>query len=34
GTDWGEEGYIMMQRGVEAAEGLCGIAMEASYPTA
>ncbi|WJX49908.1 hypothetical protein P8452_36286 [Trifolium repens] len=34
GTDWGEEGYIRMQRGVDAAEGLCGIAMEASYPTA
>ncbi|CAI8588567.1 unnamed protein product [Vicia faba] len=34
GTDWGEEGYIMMQRGVEAVEGLCGIAMQASYPTA
>ncbi|WJX43870.1 hypothetical protein P8452_30918 [Trifolium repens] len=34
GTDWGEEGYIMMQRGVDAAEGLCGIAMEASYPIA
>ncbi|XP_020233033.1 senescence-specific cysteine protease SAG39 [Cajanus cajan] len=34
GTEWGEEGYIRMQRGVSAAEGLCGIAMEASYPTA
>nr|CAL64936.1 putative cysteine protease 8 [Trifolium pratense] len=34
GTDWGEEGYIMMQRGIEAAEGICGIAMQASYPTA
>ncbi|KAM1067390.1 senescence-specific cysteine protease SAG39-like [Malus sylvestris] len=34
GTQWGEEGYIRMQRGVEAREGLCGIAMEASYPTA
>ncbi|CAN6547526.1 unnamed protein product [Malus baccata var. baccata] len=34
GTEWGEEGYIRMQRGVEAKEGLCGIAMEASYPTA
>ncbi|KAM7514589.1 hypothetical protein LguiA_004172 [Lonicera macranthoides] len=34
GTSWGEEGYIRMQRGVAAAEGLCGIAMEASYPTA
>ncbi|XP_027911258.1 senescence-specific cysteine protease SAG39-like [Vigna unguiculata] len=34
GTEWGEEGYIRMQRGVAAQEGLCGIAMMASYPTA
>jgi KDEL-tailed cysteine endopeptidase len=34
GADWGEEGYIRMQRGIDAAEGLCGIAMQASYPTA
>ncbi|KAD3642061.1 hypothetical protein E3N88_31285 [Mikania micrantha] len=34
GASWGQEGYIMMQRGVEAKEGLCGIAMQASYPTA
>ena len=34
GTEWGEEGYIRMQRDVAAAEGLCGIAMQASYPTA
>ncbi|KAI5433469.1 senescence-specific cysteine protease SAG39 [Lathyrus oleraceus] len=34
GTDWGEQGYIMMERGVQAVEGLCGIAMQASYPTA
>ncbi|XP_007216164.2 senescence-specific cysteine protease SAG39 [Prunus persica] len=34
GTEWGEEGYIRMQRDVDAAEGLCGIAMSASYPTA
>ncbi|XP_031284405.1 senescence-specific cysteine protease SAG39-like [Pistacia vera] len=34
GTGWGEGGYIMMQRGIAAKEGLCGIAMEASYPTA
>ncbi|KAL9297798.1 hypothetical protein ACSQ67_023694 [Phaseolus vulgaris] len=34
GTEWGEEGYIRMQRGVAAEEGLCGIAMMASYPTA
>ncbi|CDP13261.1 unnamed protein product [Coffea canephora] len=33
GTGWGEQGYIRMQRGVDAAEGgVCGIAMEASYP--
>ncbi|XP_044496368.1 senescence-specific cysteine protease SAG39-like [Mangifera indica] len=34
GTSWGESGYIRMQRDVDAPEGLCGIAMEASYPTA
>ncbi|GAA0158772.1 cysteine protease [Lithospermum erythrorhizon] len=34
GTTWGEKGYIRMQRDVTAQEGLCGIAMEASYPTA
>ncbi|PQQ10713.1 senescence-specific cysteine protease SAG39-like [Prunus yedoensis var. nudiflora] len=28
---WGESGYV--QRGIPAKEGLCGIAMEASYPT-
>lgn len=26
-------GYIKLKMGVEAAEGLCGIAMAASYPT-
>lgn len=34
GTSWGAEGYIMMQRDVDAKGGLCGIAMQASYPTA
>ncbi|KAL6200484.1 hypothetical protein ACLB2K_030265 [Fragaria x ananassa] len=34
GAQWGEEGYIRMQRDVAAPEGLCGIAMDASYPTA
>ncbi|KAF8391254.1 hypothetical protein HHK36_023556 [Tetracentron sinense] len=34
GTEWGVDGYIMMQRNVDASEGLCGIAMEASYPIA
>ncbi|KAL9239187.1 hypothetical protein vseg_013530 [Gypsophila vaccaria] len=32
GEDWGERGYIRLQRGVAAKEGLCGIAMDASYP--
>ncbi|XP_073310815.1 vignain-like [Primulina huaijiensis] len=32
GAEWGEKGYIRMQRGVRAKEGQCGIAMEASYP--
>ncbi|KAJ4757591.1 Cysteine protease [Rhynchospora pubera] len=32
GADWGEQGYIRMQKDVQAKEGLCGIAMEASYP--
>ncbi|KAK9011888.1 hypothetical protein V6N11_039963 [Hibiscus sabdariffa] len=34
GNSWGEEGYVRMQRDVDAKEGLCGIAMQASYPTA
>lgn len=34
GVKWGEKGYIRMQRDVAAKEGLCGIAMLASYPTA
>ncbi|PRQ29154.1 putative fruit bromelain [Rosa chinensis] len=34
GTGWGESGYVRMQRDVPAMEGLCGIAMNASYPTA
>ncbi|KAK8653477.1 hypothetical protein V6N13_127473 [Hibiscus sabdariffa] len=33
GTGWGEEGYIRMQRNIKAKEGLCGIAMDSSYPT-
>ncbi|KAM7500738.1 hypothetical protein LguiA_025152 [Lonicera macranthoides] len=34
GTSWGDSGYIMMERDVAAKEGLCGIAMDSSYPTA
>ncbi|CAN1179518.1 unnamed protein product [Linum perenne] len=32
GAAWGEKGFIRMERGISAREGLCGIAMEASYP--
>ncbi|KAG6516893.1 thiol protease SEN102-like [Zingiber officinale] len=32
GEEWGEKGYIRMERGIRAKHGLCGIAMEASYP--
>ncbi|KAF7121418.1 hypothetical protein RHSIM_Rhsim13G0190400 [Rhododendron simsii] len=33
GAGWGENGYIRMERDVAAEEGLCGIAMKATYPT-
>ncbi|KAF8411032.1 hypothetical protein HHK36_003571 [Tetracentron sinense] len=33
GTTWGEEGYMRIQRDVEAVEGLCGIAQKPSFPT-
>ncbi|KAL9166313.1 hypothetical protein ABFS82_05G021700 [Erythranthe guttata] len=32
GAEWGEQGYIRMQRDINAEEGLCGLAMQASYP--
>nr|WNA21412.1 putative senescence-specific cysteine protease SAG39 [Hemerocallis fulva] len=34
GSSWGENGYIKIERDVGTEEGLCGIAMQASYPTA
>ncbi|KAF6169605.1 hypothetical protein GIB67_003973 [Kingdonia uniflora] len=34
GTSWGEEGYVRMERGIAAKEGICGIATDSSYPTA
>ncbi|KAJ4827921.1 Senescence-specific cysteine protease sag12, partial [Turnera subulata] len=34
GTSWGEKGYMRIQRDISSSEGLCGLAMEASYPTA
>ncbi|PHU05980.1 Senescence-specific cysteine protease SAG39 [Capsicum chinense] len=33
GTSWGENRYIRMERDIDAKQGLCGIAMDASYPT-
>jgi len=33
GESWGDQGYIYMNRGV-GKTGICGIAMEPSYPTA
>ncbi|KAL6562064.1 hypothetical protein OROGR_003071 [Orobanche gracilis] len=33
GEGWGEEGYMRIERDVDDEEGLCGIAMEACYPT-
>ncbi|GAB2269614.1 hypothetical protein Dimus_004539 [Dionaea muscipula] len=33
GADWGEDGYIRMERNLGGSgTGICGIAMEASYP--
>ncbi|KAJ1427520.1 Peptidase C1A, papain C-terminal [Sesbania bispinosa] len=33
GTSWGEGGYMRLLRESGQPEGLCGIAMHASYPT-
>ncbi|KAL3741705.1 hypothetical protein ACJRO7_017213 [Eucalyptus globulus] len=34
GTGWGESGYMRIRRDVTSKGGLCGLAMEPSYPTA
>lgn len=34
GIQWGETGYIRMLRDSGTEEGICGIAMHATYPTA
>ncbi|PUZ46369.1 hypothetical protein GQ55_7G069900 [Panicum hallii var. hallii] len=34
GTSWGEGGYIRMERDIADEGGLCGLAMQPSYPTA
>ncbi|GKB50008.1 low-temperature-induced cysteine proteinase-like protein [Tanacetum coccineum] len=33
GAEWGESGYLKMERNIADKAGKCGIAMEASYPT-
>ena len=33
GPHWGENGYMRLQRGFPDKMGLCGIAVEPSYPT-
>ncbi|KAI4296909.1 hypothetical protein L6164_036828 [Bauhinia variegata] len=33
GESWGENGYMKLLRDSDSPEGLCGIAMRASYPT-
>lgn len=33
GSGWGEDGYIKMKRGSSDKRGICGIALQASYPT-
>ncbi|KAJ1256055.1 hypothetical protein BS78_K095100 [Paspalum vaginatum] len=33
-TSWGEDGYIRMERDIADEEGLCGLAMQPSYPAA
>ncbi|EOA14505.1 hypothetical protein CARUB_v10027725mg [Capsella rubella] len=33
GTKWGESGYMRIQKDIKDKQGLCGLAMEASYPT-
>ncbi|XP_072965834.1 fruit bromelain-like [Typha angustifolia] len=33
GISWGEEGYILMQKGVVDPRGICGIAMDPYHPS-
>jgi C1A family cysteine protease len=33
GTSWGQDGYILLARGISQAQGQCGILSAASYPT-
>ncbi|KAL0719167.1 hypothetical protein Bca4012_068491 [Brassica carinata] len=33
GSNWGESGYVKIQRNIKDSSGKCGVAMMASYPT-
>ncbi|WVZ88714.1 hypothetical protein U9M48_035200 [Paspalum notatum var. saurae] len=33
GTTWGENGYLRMEKDISDKRGMCGLAMEPSYPT-
>jgi hypothetical protein len=33
GADWGMAGYILLGKSSGKGDGVCGIAMEPSYPT-
>ena len=33
GTTWGENGYLRMAKDISDKRGMCGLAMEPSYPT-
>ena len=32
GPDWGENGFVRIQKDVQDKKGLCGVAVEPSYP--
>ncbi|KAM0848770.1 hypothetical protein ACQ4PT_054160 [Festuca glaucescens] len=34
GTTWGEKGFLRMEKDISDKKGMCGIAMDSSYPTA
>uniref|UniRef100_A0A0E0ML92 Uncharacterized protein n=1 Tax=Oryza punctata TaxID=4537 RepID=A0A0E0ML92_ORYPU len=33
GTTWGEAGYVRMEKDIDDKRGMCGLAMQPSYPT-
>ena len=34
GTTWGEKGFLRMEKDISDKRGMCGLAMQPSYPTA